>query len=104
MDGTKMSKDEYAQAMAWFYCPAKEKIMEKYADKFFASVDDIFANKHRDYAERFIVNLQPLGLGREEDKEKFEKIYNSTNPERSHFRKYLKIAIEDLEDIISKRK
>ena len=99
-----MSKDEYAQAMKWFYEPSKSENMKKYADKFFSNIDNIFKDKHRDYAEKFIVNLQPLDLGREEDKEAFEKLYNSTDISRSHFRKYLKIAIEDLEDIIVKRK
>ena len=103
LDGTKMSKDKYVEAMETFYASNPFKIMEEYADRFYAEIDGIFLNKHRDYAEAFLDNLIPLKLGRQHDLENLQKIYESVDIDRSHFRKCLSIKIEDLEDIISKR-
>ena len=104
LDGTKYSKEEYGAAMNWFYSSNQQKLMTEYADKFFENIDDIFKNKHRDYAEFFIQLLCPIKLGREQDKDRLEELYAAADEDRTHFKKYLKIAIEDLEDIISKRK
>ena len=90
--------------MNWFYSSNQVGLMEEYGDKFYDSLNDIFKNKHRDYAEEFITRLRPIRLAREEDLKKLEDIYEAAEEDRTHFKKYLKITIEDLEDIISKRK
>ena len=104
LDGTRLSKDEYASAMKWFYHSIPTERKPEFADKFFESVEEVFSTKHRDYADVFMTTLCPVKLGRKEDKEQLEKIYAGVDEDRSHFRKLLKNAIEDLEDIISKRK
>lgn len=103
LDGTKMSKDKYVTAMCTFYSGDAHKNMTEYVDRFYDNLDSIFKNKHRDYAQAFITNLNPIALGRKGDLERMQKMYDETDPDRSHFRKYLKLAIEDLEDILSKR-
>jgi hypothetical protein len=104
LDGTRLSKDEYASAMKWFYYSIPNAKVSEFAENFFSVIEDIFSTKHRDYAEVFMTTLCPVKFGRKEDKKNLEKIYASVDEERTHFRKLLKIAIEDLEDIISKRK
>jgi hypothetical protein len=81
--------------------PEHEKA--KYAQEFCENIDEIFSTKHRDYAQEFIVHLNPIDLGRDSDREILEKIFEGANENRTHFRKYLKIVLEDHEDIISKR-
>lgn len=103
LDGTELSKDEYVAGMQWFYSSDPQALMTEYSEQWFEHIDTIFATKHRDYAEVFFINLKPISLGRKEDLEQLEKIYSQVDEDRTHFRKLLKMAIEDLEDIIAKR-
>lgn len=103
LDGTKYSKEEYMHAMDWFYSSSPESLMTEYADQFFDNLDEIFKTKHRDYAEVFITYLRPIQLGRQQDRDRLQKLFDSADEDRTHYRKMLMIAIEDLDDIISKR-
>ncbi|CAI2382602.1 unnamed protein product [Moneuplotes crassus] len=103
IDGTEYSKEEYCAAMDWFYSSSSEILMAEYAPKFFENLNLVFQTKHRDYAEEFITRLCPINLGREEDKQKLDDLYQAAEEDRTHYKKYLKIASEDLADVISKR-
>lgn len=89
--------------MSTFYSSDPQGLMLEYGDKFYDVIDKIFETKHRDYAQEFIFYLIPIKLGRVEDVAKLEKIYNQAHEDRTHFRKLIKMNIEDLQDIIAKR-
>lgn len=61
-------------SLAPFYNMDDPKSIEHFGDKFFDQVEHVFATTHRDYAEKFFVNLSPAFLYRPEYMSRYEQI------------------------------
>lgn len=82
-----------------FYNLEDETQCGHFGDKFFQSVESIFATKHRDYAESFFVNLSPAFLAHPSYKAKFEALLEKAKlTENTHFINLLEEEIERLEE------
>lgn len=94
VEGTRFNIEQMRYTATGFMTWRNEEVTGKYADKFMAVIEQIFAEKHRDYAEVFFVSLSPAFLNRPQDLESFKAIYErAMKTENTHFQKLLKREI-----------
>ena len=87
-----------------FYNIEDEKQCAYFGAKFFTSVEEVFATKHRDYAEAFFANLSPTFLGDPTYKPQLEAILERAGKtDNTHFRNLLAEELENLEEALAIR-
>lgn len=88
-------------SLASFYNMDDPKTIEHFDDKFFDRVEHVFATSHRDYAEKFFVNLSPAFLCRTKYKARYEKVLERVKQtDNTHFIHLLQDEIESLEEMM----
>lgn len=99
IEGKRFNVETYKFSMPGFMTWRNEEVSGEYADKFMACIEQIFREKHRDYAERFFMSLSPAFLNREKDLNALKEILARTNQEQEpHFAKLLKREIQTMEE------
>lgn len=84
-----------------FYDYSNRGQCEQFADRFLASVEQVFKQQHRDYALQFFAHLAPTFLRRYEDLERMKEIQKRVNQgDNTSFKVVLDNEIELLESLL----
>lgn len=95
----RFNVEKFRFSASGFMTWRSEEVSGTYADKFMAVIEQIFAEKHRDYAEAFFTCLSPAFLNREKDLESFKEILaRAQKAENTHFTKMVTREIQKMED------
>ena len=103
VEGKKFKQNEFGASASMFYNWRDEKVIRKYAERFFDELENVFENQHRDYAGTFFWRFLPVVMGEKKHVERMEEILKRTHEDRTHFRNLLKDGIADIESIIRMR-
>ena len=90
IDYTVKTLDE---AGKYIYCGLKPEQLAEMASDFYAEIERVFADHHRDYAQTVFQRLCPSFLGRPADLEQLEQILNRVGDSNTHFSNLLKTEI-----------
>ena len=61
---------------------------------FYADIERVFKEHHRDYAEQVFRSLSPAFLGRKQDEQKYQAILDRVGDSNSHFKNLLMEEIQ----------
>lgn len=89
----------------FFYNRANESECLHFANLWLNNIEKISNTKHHDYFQKFMWNLSPAFLGREDHKERMEALLakHANNTDKSYLCRLLKEEIHEIEQVIALR-
>ena len=91
-------------AGTYIYSCLEAAQLDELSDIYYQSIESVFRDAHRDYAQMAFQKLSPTFLGRAKDLENYSQILPRVGDANPHFRNLLMTEIEKLKIIIEQKK